>query len=455
MNSSQSNEVCILFGVSGCGKSSTINQLCGETKCAVGDDESSQTQYCKLVSVDKQGSPLSGKHLLDMQGFNDTRPDQNQEKIYEMMKLYFMQCEIKKVKCIILFANMSDTKTDFYEKYAKFLGQLFTEEVVRKNSLVLLTKCDRFPDLEERQRKLANIKGSLSRLEDRYGWSMQMIEWSNKNPLPNQEKQLIDAISRLPGFDPKSILLQEEKKIDAAAKELYESNENIEMVHHDAGKELRDYTVDREVEDCIAVDRSDIVDNIIPAQTEVRQVTGEKVLHLTGHFGEAEKGIWNACKNGLLRTGALVAGPVMLATGNRSYQTQKSNVEFEYPVLRIRFDKNENDIFLLDRVSYKINQSNPKIVEVEAEFSWGGGQVLSWDFNLKVTADMEHTVVLKEQHTEKIVVKNQEVKKVKKTITETKQKLEEVKEAWDEKIYKRTLKDIRQDLIRKRIMAIM
>ena len=135
MTSASDDEVCIFFGVSGAGKSSTINTLCGEVKCSIGDDESSETQNCKLVQVHRWNSVFKGKHVLDMQGFNDSRVGQSPAKIFERAKLYFLLSKIVHVKCVIFVISMMDARTDFYEKFANFLRQLFTKENVQKMHL--------------------------------------------------------------------------------------------------------------------------------------------------------------------------------------------------------------------------------------------------------------------------------------------------------------------------------
>ncbi|CAF1143002.1 unnamed protein product [Adineta steineri] len=76
---------------------------------------------------------------------------------------------------------------------------------------------------------------------------------------------------------------------------------------------------------------------------------------------------------------------------------------------------------------------------------------MSWDFDLKVTATLEQTVVTRPEYTNKIVIPKQRIEKIIKNVTDTEQKLIIVKEAYEEKIYKRTKEEIKKSLIQERI----
>ena len=91
MSSAQNNEVFLFFGMSGSGKSSTINQISRQTLCSVSDKGTSQTQGCQLVHVTSPNSAFTGKCLLDMQGFYDTRKGESTEKLFNRIKIFFSQ----------------------------------------------------------------------------------------------------------------------------------------------------------------------------------------------------------------------------------------------------------------------------------------------------------------------------------------------------------------------------
>ena len=452
--SPHSNECYLFFGVSGSGKSTTINRLCRAEKCKEGDGETSETQNCKLVHVDDNRSIFYGKSLLDMQGYNDTRPDENQGKIFEMTKLYFMGSKIEKVKCIIFVINMSDAKTNFYLRFIAFLKQLFSEEQVTKNMIALLTKGDRLSP-SEKENKLSNIKANLSEIENRQGYTMEVVEWSNRQPLPNQEEKLLAAISKLRGFDPTAALQAEAKKIDDEVEKLYQAKENINIVKHEAKMELQEFKVDREVEENIPMQCDEVVENIIPALKETRPMEVEQVIHFEGQFGPGGNTAGGGLLRGITRIGGIV-GTNYLVAGlvGRNKITQTENVEFTGKVLNVTFNKTADDIFLLDKLHHQISATNPKCVIVIAEFSWGGGVVLTWDFDLTVTATIEREVVVKEAYTKKIIVPKQRIEKVKKTVTDIDKRLVPIADAYEEKLYKRTKEEIRKSIIDDRILQM-
>ncbi|CAF4284496.1 unnamed protein product [Rotaria sp. Silwood2] len=376
MNSLSTREVYLVFGVSGSGKSSTINTLCGETKCKVGDDETSETQNCKLLHVTCPSSNFYGKSLLDMQGYNDNRLEHTQEKIFRMMKLYFLEDEITTVKCIIFVINMSDTKTNFYRRFAHFLGQLFTEEQVERNSLVLLTQSDKLSD---------------------YGWSMEVVEWSNVEPFPEQDKSLLDAISHLLGFDAKLILEQEEKNIDEKVEQLFESEENILWVNHNAQMELREYNVDRLQEEYVVVTYEKEVSEIVPARTVKTESIAEKTVHFEEYISDYATDAAKSFMNTFGRvSGVLGINHLVVQYAGTVTRTQTKELEFHHPVLHVRFNKSPDDVHLLDRLDYEINSSDRTKVTVYAYFSWGGSPILEWDFYMTVIATIELIVVVNE-----------------------------------------------------------
>jgi GTP-binding protein EngB required for normal cell division len=299
------NECYLFFGVSGAGKSSTVNQICGEKKCTEGDGEASETRNCKLVRVENKVSIFHGKSLLDMQGYNDTRPEENQKKLFEMTKLYFVGSGIRIVKCIIFVVNMSDTKTDFYLRFIGFLKQLFSEEQVTKNMIVLLTNGDRLSK-DAKEKKLANIKKNIIDIEEKKGYSMGIVEWSNVEPLPNQEKNLLFAISKLPGFDPGEVLQGEAKKIEDEVEKRYEEEDNITIINHAAKTELQEFKIDRVVEDIVPLQWDEVEERIIPAQKETRHVEFHKMVHFQGAFINESQGIDGALSRGFIRIGGVL-----------------------------------------------------------------------------------------------------------------------------------------------------
>ncbi|CAF2879821.1 unnamed protein product [Rotaria sp. Silwood2] len=451
MNSSTNKEVYVFFGVTGAGKSSTINTLCGETKCKVGEDETSETQNCKLVEVDCPKSIFHGKSLLDMQGYNDTRPEQNQSTIFNMTKLYFLKSSITCVKCFIFVVNMSDTKTDFYRRFSQFLGLLFGRENVERNALILLTKGDSL-SASAKEKKLQNIKKCIANLDHMHGWRMEMIEWSNVKALPDQEKLLFAVISRLPGFNPKATLKEEEDKIKAEAQSQYESRENIENIQHEAKQELKDTTVTRKETIPIAVHADESVKNEVPAEVERTTYSAQRQIQFKGHILE-EEGILNKVGNGIVRVASPVLSVVCAVAGIKNQKTQSIEVMFDDPVVSVEL-KESSKPHLMQRLDYKIDASNRQKVIVYAYFSHAGGPILTWDFNVTVTGNLERTHVIKEAHTTTTVLQRQKIEMVEKDVVIPSQKLEVVREAYEQKLYKRTFEEIRQSIIDKRIREI-
>ncbi|CAF1471162.1 unnamed protein product [Adineta steineri] len=447
-------EANLVFGVSGSGKSSTINNLCGEEICKVGDDESSVTQNCKLVCVERKNSTFYGKYFLDMQGYNDTRPEHNQAKIFETMKLYFLESDITIIKSIIFVINISEARTNFYRRFSEFLAQLFQKDQVESNSIVILTKGDRLVP-EEKEQKIESIRKSLSELVANYGWpAMQIIEWSNKKgkALPNQEDKLYNAIQQLNGFNLKTVLKEVEKEIELKVQDLYDSPDNIITLKHAAKQELKEFQTDRQVEDHIVINCDRIEYVTVPAQTEERTSIAVKLVHFSGHIADEAGDVGKTFMNifgtvgGILGTNYIVS-----ALTGRDYFTETKDLQFDHKVTSITFDKTPADIRLLDRLDYTIDPTDQRRVKVSAYLSWGGSPVLSWDFDMRVTATLKQTVVTREEYKNKVVIPQQRIEKIIKTVTDTEQRLVTVKEAYEEKIHKRTKEEIKKLLIQERI----
>ncbi|CAF0775678.1 unnamed protein product [Didymodactylos carnosus] len=203
MASASNDEVCIFFGVSGAGKSSTINTLWIE------------------VIFDEFCFP---REPLKPCIFN---------------KLH--------VKCIIFVISMMDARTDFYEKFADFLGQYLNVQNVKQNSLFLLTKGGELQPNSKKE-KMESIRTNILTLNEHSNWNMKFIEWSNITPFSNQEQKLLAAISQYNGFNVQNSLKQIEKEINDQALILYEAKENKLIVKHDAKKELQNCSETHEVE---------------------------------------------------------------------------------------------------------------------------------------------------------------------------------------------------------------
>ncbi|CAF0985240.1 unnamed protein product [Adineta steineri] len=443
----------LLFGVSGSGKSSTINYLCGEIKCEAGDAESSVTQNCKLVRVERKNSTFYEKYFLDMQGYNDSRPEQNQAKIFETMKLYFMESDITMIKSIIFVISILDVRTNLYQRFSQFLAELFQKDQVESNAIVILTKGDELI-LEKKEKKIENIRKNLLELVANHGWpAIQIIEWSNEKPLPNQEEKLLNAIEQLKGFNLKTVLQEVEDEINLEVQELYDSLDNIIIVKHDAKQELKEFKIDRQVEENIVINCDRVEYVTVPAETQKRTLTAEKSVHFKGHVAgsdleDAEETFLNIC-------GALggIAGTTFIAaemTG-RQYFTRTKELQFDHKVTNITFDKTPDDIHLLDRLNYTIDPEDQRRVKIFAYFSWGGSPVVSWDFHMRVTATLEQTFITRPEYKNKIIVPHQEVKKVMKNVTDFKQELITVKEPYEEKKYIRNKEQIKKSLIQERI----
>ncbi|CAF3879567.1 unnamed protein product [Adineta steineri] len=446
-----SKEANLVFGVSGSGKSSTINYLCGEEICEAGDAESSVTQNCKLVRVERKNSIFCGKYFLDMQGYNDSRPEQNQAKIFETMKLYFLESDITIIKSIIFVISIMDVRTNLYQRFSKFLAELFQKDQVESNAIVILTKGDELK-LEKKQTKIENIRKNLSELVANYGWpAMQMIEWSNTQSLPNQEEKLYNAIQQLKGFNLKTVLKEVENEIDLEVQKLYDSPDNIITVKHDAKQELEEFKIDREVEDYITINCDQIADFTVPAQIEVKNLTADKFVHFSGHVADETGMIGRGAMNVFGTIGGLIGtNYIITALGGKEYSTQTEELKFDHKVSSITFGEIPK-VRLLDRLDYTINPSDQSRVKISAYFSWGGSAVLRWDFRVKVTATLEQTFVIKPEHTTKIVSAQQRIEKVIKNVTDIEQKLITVQEAYEEKKYIRGKDEIKKSLIQERI----
>lgn len=448
------NEVSLFFGSTGSGKSSTINKICGAEVCVVSNSGTSETKDCKLITVNRPESVFHGKHLLDMQGFHDTRVDETVSRLFEKMKLYFLGSNITKVRSIVFVVSLTSDRNDYYVKFAQFLGKLFHEDYIKKNALVLVTKGDRL-EKEEKNNALKAIEKSLSGLNNNIGWSMKMIQWSNKVPLLQQENNLFDAMAKMSGFDPKHALQVLEEQINDEVKRRYESSENIQLVHHDAKQELTKTKTDRQVENVVTVDCSTTKIDTIPAEIEQRQYTSEKVVHFKGHI-QGEGGIKNGLFNGLIRTISTtgIVKVVSWTVGEREEKKGEDLLEFPDPVVSIKMDRSSEEIHLLDSLTWEYASNDKKKVKIIGNFSWGGSVVMSWDFDVRVTATLQGTTVKKEAYTKTVVVPQTRVEKVMTTVRDIDKKLVTVKEAYEEKIYKKTKEEIKKLLIQERIVKM-
>ena len=445
------NEVILFFGTSGSGKSSTINTISGKQQCNVGDSGTSQTKGCQMVDINRPTSKFNGKKILDMQGYYDTRVGESTDKLFQKIKLYFLQSDITKVRAIIFVISLSGDRTNYYNKFAEFLGQLFTEREVTKNAIVLATKGDRL-DEDEKNDSLNRIKEDLLYLRNDIGWSMEVIEWSNKTPLIKQEEKLFESISKMSGFDPKRILKDLENEINAEAQRQYESADNIYIVNHEAKQELKETKVNREVEDFVTVDCSQTVEKMIPDELEEQLFTSEKIVHFKGHMTKEGGFLYTIANTGVRINSILGINKAVASIVGDQIKTETKTVEFSDTIVSVTFDKTPEDIHLLEELSW--SNVNNNTVQITAKFSWGGSVVLTWDFDLKVIATLRRTVVKRAGYKDIIVVPKQKVEKVIKTVTDIDKQLVTVQEAYQEKVHKRSFDDIKKSIISGKIMKL-
>ncbi|CAF1452371.1 unnamed protein product [Adineta steineri] len=320
--------------------------------------------------------------------------------------------------------------------------------------IALLTKGDRLSP-NEKEKKLANIKASLLEIENKKGYTMEIVEWSNEHPLPNQEEKLSDAIEKLDGFDPMEALEAQEKEIEDEVEKLYNAKENITIIKHAAKQDLEEFKVDREVEENLVVQCDEVVEKVIPVQKETRTLEIRKMIHFNGEFGPDSNDELGGAKHGFTRLGGII-GTNYLVCGltGREEKTQTKQVEFPGKVISVRFDKSADDVHLLDELNYTIDPSPMGYVTVTAKFSWGGSVVMTWDFDLKVTATVEDTVVVKEEYRDKIVVPKQRIEAMKKIVTDIDKRMVEVAPAYEQKIYKRTKEEIKKSIIDDQILRM-
>ncbi|CAF0733787.1 unnamed protein product [Adineta steineri] len=282
---------------------------------------------------------------------------------------------------------------------------------------------------------------------------MQIIEWSNKKEkaLPHQEDKLYNAIRQLRGFNLKTVLKEVEKEIELKVQDLYDSPDNIITLKHAAKQELKEFQTDRQVEDHIVINCDRIEYVTVPAQTEVRTSIAVKLVHFSGHIVGDDPGS-QAFMNFFGPIGGILGSNyIVSAMKGRDYYTETEDLQFDHKVTSITFDKTPADIRLLDRLDYTIDSTDPRRVKVFAYLSWGGSPVVSWDFHMGVTATLEQTVVTREEYKDKVVIPQQRIEKIIKTVTDTEQRLVTVKEAYEEKIHKRTKEEIKKLLIQERI----
>ncbi|CAF3697508.1 unnamed protein product, partial [Adineta steineri] len=254
-------------------------------------------------------------------------------------------------------------------------------------------------------------------------------------------------------FNLKKVLEKVENEIDFEVQKRYNSPDNIIIIKHDAKQELKENKIKRDVVDYIVINCDETKDIIVPAQFEVRTLTADKLVHFSRHvagpdMGGVEKTVLNifGAVGGIIGTNYLFS-----ALKGRDYITQSEELQFDHKVTSITFDKSPDDIRLLDKLTYHIDPQDQRRVKVFAEFSWGGSPVMSWDFDLKVTAKLEQTVVTRPEYKDTIVIPKQRIEERKKKVTDTEQKLVTVKEAYEEKMHKRTKEEIRKSLIQERI----
>lgn len=163
MSSVQSKEAFLVFGLSGAGKSSTINRISRTNSCSVGHGSALETRNCELIHITASDSMFKGKYLLDMQGFHDTRLGESTEKLFERMQLYFLEGGVTQIHGVIFVISFTTDRTDLYEKFTASLGQLFTQDQIKRNAMVLLTNSDR---LEAQDSVLHDTDKLLYRIED-------------------------------------------------------------------------------------------------------------------------------------------------------------------------------------------------------------------------------------------------------------------------------------------------
>ncbi|CAF2879837.1 unnamed protein product [Rotaria sp. Silwood2] len=448
-------EVYVFFGVSGAGKSSTINTLCDATICKVGDDESSETRGCKLVQVNRPKTLFHGKYLLDMQGFNDTRPECTREVLFKLMALYFLANQITFVQCFIFVVNMQETKTDFFESMAQYLGALFNIDNVKRNIVLLLTHGDALKP-EIKGQKLDKIKQTVSNLILKCNWRVELIEWSNEKPLYNQEYQLSIAVSKLSGFDAKYAIVKEEREVDRIVDEKYNSTANVERIYHEkkCHYEIKDeWSV---VEELIEV-RDDIRETTyIPEKLGTKIVKEEETLYFSGHVipdgGDAVDQAVDHWTVGLARL-ALFSIIGNLAVNSKWERTETKTAWFNGEVTYVTWTPLESSS-LLKRLH--IDDITGSYVRLNADLEcYPGNLVMSWNFGVKLVADVKQSYVIQRARQETKVIPRTRLERVKRDVCRQVPHVTVLAPPRWETIYRWTKAQIRQEVITQRIFGLI
>ena len=79
------------------------------------------------------------------------------------------------MKGVIFVVSLTSDRTDFYEKFTAFLRQLFTENQIKRNTIVLVTKGDEFKR-EKLEQKFQIIQEEVARLKQTNQWNLEIVQ---------------------------------------------------------------------------------------------------------------------------------------------------------------------------------------------------------------------------------------------------------------------------------------
>ncbi|CAL1535857.1 unnamed protein product [Lymnaea stagnalis] len=133
----------MMIGLTGVGKSATVNQILGEKKCIEGDSGESVTSACQVERVKYKDRDVT---LVDTPGVMDTAVDGDEAltKTYEEMREALDKCQETGWKALCLVIKFGERFTEEIKKGLYILKLVFGEDFLEMNCVVIVTHGDLF-----------------------------------------------------------------------------------------------------------------------------------------------------------------------------------------------------------------------------------------------------------------------------------------------------------------------
>ena len=205
-------DIYIVAGRTGTGKSALINRIAGYVATAEGKHQSI-TSEMKWIKIEKRGIiEFNNSIFIDTPGFSDLRGYKlNATELFLELMNGTKNANFKFILCY----SAKDTRQHIVDGMNNM--KLLFGQAIAKSALVVVT----FP----REKERSDLSALHQHIIDELNYNVKVVDFDSKNPLKNQNYKLKATLAALPSYT-WELLHKARDKINTKATQLYLSPSN-------------------------------------------------------------------------------------------------------------------------------------------------------------------------------------------------------------------------------------